>query len=788
MISLQEYFKEHQHSFWHWRDQTEVIALNDGSTLVYKAYLITTLEGLALADTPPLDCVLLALAATKPQSQQLLAKIQQDLLQLLYGGVADNLEVPEGFRFLDILQQLPVQYHQDKERLFLLQTLFTNAYKAFEKENMQKILAEYKQLTNTTFEQLVTDDGTPINVKKIFHSLHILKVLAQRFKTVEDLLNALKEAQEVEAPLLEESTQEVEPHWRENLLEDFQTFYMATLFAALQAGLALPSLQRLQQQEAFGGTADLSNKGELDRLLISEFAYDQTLFLSRLVNREALYRQREATPERPALTRHILIDTSIYNWGSIKQVAFGIALALEKVDEKHLNSLIYTLGKELVLLPWNSVESIKKALNRVYPQLHAAESLQTFFKTQSIKQHHEVVLISSKESMQQLAMQQVMRHHQQQLHYYIQPTAQGKISVYQYALGKKLLQEFQLTLQDAWDPSKLPVASSNAPDLNTQALQTPILVPEPKQYEQLLWADTKDQTTAIFMLAPHGHLLRYIQYRNNKTKGWQWSYSGLVDYTLAEVGQLSSGDFVLLVGMRSPSRLDLVNISRQTLVSIELPQRKKWYLNQLVFDASNDVFYAFDNAEESWVIELPENPVLRPFEDRQLVLDLIQKHKLFVLHEKNKKKYTKHYQLLKNINAISVTEQGHLLINGRHQLQLAHNNIIKISTRTSPTMISAQQDYKKRRLRQFTFPDGSTVTANSLGLMTLTSSNQKLPKIYLPTTLNKSLGMATEEHFCGNPYYCNDSIHQGKNILAPDFFFTFYLQPFIDTILGNVVT
>lgn len=790
MISLQDYFKEHQHSFWHWRDQTEVIALNDGSTLVYKAYLITTLEGLSLADTPPLDCVLLALAATKPQSQSLLAKIKQDLSQLLYGGVANNLEEPEGFDFLDILQQLPAQYHQDKERLFLLQTIFTNAYKAFEKENMQKILAEYNNLTNSTFEQLVTDDGTPINIKKTFHSLHVLNTLAQRFKTVEDLLNALEEAREIEAPLLEESTQEIDPNWREKLLEDFQTFYMATLLTPLQAGLALPTLQRLQQQEAFGGTADLSNKGELDRLLISEFAYDKTLFLSRLVNKEALYRQREATPERPVLTRHLLIDTSIYNWGSIRQIAFGIALALEKVDEEHIDCLIYTLGKELVLLPWNSVETIKEALNGVSPQLHAAESLQAFFKTQPINQLHEVVLISSEEAIEQPAMQQVMRQYQQRLHYYIQPTAQGKISAYQYALGKKLLQEFQLSLNDAWDPSKLPVASSNIPDLKTQILQTPILVPEPKQYEQLLWADTVEQTTAIFMLAPHGHLLHYIHHPKNKhqAKGWQWCYGALVDYTLAEVGQLASGDFVLLVGMRSPSRLDLVNISHQTLGSIELPQRKKWYLTQLVFDASNDVFYALDNAEQSWMIELHENPILRPFQDSQLVLDLIQKHKLFVLHKKNKRKRTKHHQLLKNINAISITEQGHLLINGRHQLQLAHNNIIKISTRTSATMISAQQDYKKRRLRQFTFPDGSTVTANSLGLMTLTSSNKKLPKIYLPTTLNKSLGMATEEHFCGNPYYCNNSIHQENTILAPDFFFTFYLQPFIDTILGNVVT
>ncbi|MGH1339169.1 MAG: hypothetical protein ACRBFS_23835 [Aureispira sp.] len=781
MITLQEYFKEHQQSFWSWRDQTEVLALADGSTLVYKAYLIQVLDGLSLADTPPLDAVLLALAATKPQSKQAITTAKSSLLELLHGSTDERLDAPKGFAFLELLQQLPTRYHQEKERLFLLQTIFTNCYKAFSKRNMEQILTEYKKMSTSTFEQLVADDNTPMNPNRLFQALHILKELAERFSTVEELLRALEAAQNLEAPILEEET-EIDPTWREKLVEDAETFYMATLLPALQAGLALPSLQRLQQQEAFGGTADLSNKGDFDRLLISEFAYDKTLFLSRLVNKEALYRQREASPERPSLTRHLLIDTSIYNWGSIKQIAFGIALALEKAEEDNINSLFYALGKKAELLSWNSVENVTKELHQVDPNLNSAEGLQAFFKNNRVLNNQEVVLISALEAVQQPAMQKIMRQYQHRLHYWIAPTAKGKISTYQYHTGKKLLQEFQLSLADAWRPDKVPKKANNNPGSRLQAGETPILVPEPRQYEHLLWSNNNDQEE-VFMLAPHGHVLRC--YDKNNTHGWEWLYGGLVDYTLAKIGQHSSGDFMLLVGMRSPSRLDLVNISTQTQQSIELPEQKYWHLQQFVY--KDDAFYALDSDKKAWVIDIQEKPTLQSYPHSKEVATWINKHELFLLHERTKGKYTgKHYQILKNINTVSITERGHLLINGRHQLQLNGQKIIKIGARTSPTIVSAQQDYKKKRLRHFTFPDGSTIVANSLGLMILTSSNENLPPIYLPMILNKSLGMATKDHFCGNTYYHKNQEKEPSALIDTSFFFTMYLKPFIDTILGNI--
>ncbi len=793
MITLQEYFKEHQQSFWLWRDQTEVIALSDSSTLVYKGYLIEVLEALALADTPPLEAVLLALVATKPKSNGLLDQVQEDLMQLLYGGIEKSLEIPQGFDFLRLLQALPEKYHQQKDRLFLLQTIFLNSEQAFDQDTMHAILTQYKELSPSTFEGLVTDDGSRLNPKMLFRSLHLFKQLAQRFPTLESLVDALEERQRAEAPLLEEPLEDVDSTWRDKLVEDPQTFYMAALLPALQAGLALPARQRLQQQEAFGGTADLSNKGEFDRLLISEFAYDKTLFLSRLVNKEALYRQREASPERPALTRHLLLDTSIYNWGSIKQIAFGLALALEQTNKENISSRIYALGQEATLLQWNSVEQVGKELGQLSPLLHAAEGLEDFFKKNRPKPNQEVILISSSDAVQPAPMQQVMRHYQPQLHYWIAPTAKGKITTYHYYTGKKVLHEFQLTLNDTWAADKLPTTKTTETSKDFLPEEVPLLVPEPKHYEQLLWLyyyNDYNEHNHLFMLTNHGHVLRWARELSTpdqlEVKGWEWLYSNSFDYTSVEIG-FFGGEFMLLAGMRSPARLDLINLTTKTQVAIALPEEENWYLQRFAFDQEAYCFYAMDNKERAWKVDLQQKPTLEPYPHPTLVTKLIKTHTDFILEQTSQSRLVRHYQILKNINSVSVTESGHLLINGRHQLSISPQGDLKISARNSPTIVAARQDYKKRHLRQFTFPDGSTVSTNSLGMMVLTSSDVQLPKIYLPMILNKPLGLAADAHFCGNTYYSKNSFDDNANEVTPKFFFTKYLKPFVEAIVDRVV-
>ncbi len=405
-------------------------------------------------------------------------------------------------------------------------------------------------------------------------------------------------------------------------------------------------------------------------------------------------------------------------------------------------------------------------------------------------------MISAVEAVAQSSMQQTLRQYQQRLHYWIAPTAEGKITTYQYYTGKKQLHAFYLMLPELWSPNKVPSKKMEEQDHQLLPEKTPLLIAEPVNYEQLLWAQTpsaNSPTENLFMLANHGHILRCQQGKTlsnpSEVKGWKWVYRGLADYTAVEIGRLRSGDFVLLLSMRAPRRLDWINLTQRTKVTVNLPddlpeatKGNRWYLKRLVY--KDDSFYALDNKDGAWRVKVQASAVLEPYADVAKIQSLYDAHTQFLAKAKTNTPTSRHYQILRNIHVLS--EQGHLLINGRHQLQLSQRGIVKIGSRTSPTIVSARLDYKRKRLRHFTFPDGSTVITNSLGLMVLTSSNDQLPSIYLPTALNKPIGMATQEHFCGNQYYYKGKTPSISDVVTPKFFFTLYLKPFIDTIVGSL--
>src|SRR5690606_25553091 len=70
------------------------------------------------------------------------------------------------------------------------------------------------------------------------------------------------------------------------------TFHVAALIRRIWSGLAIPFHSSHPSIQPLGGVSDISNRGALDKLLISEYANDDLLFLSRLANGEALYINR----------------------------------------------------------------------------------------------------------------------------------------------------------------------------------------------------------------------------------------------------------------------------------------------------------------------------------------------------------------------------------------------------------------------------------------------------------------------------------------------------------------
>jgi len=118
-------------------------------------------------------------------------------------------------------------------------------------------------------------------------------------------------------------------------------------------------------------------------------------------------------------------------------------------------------------------------------------------------------------------------------------------------------------------------------------------------------------------------------------------------------------------------------------------------------------------------------------------------------------KFNSNTNIFKNIQRIYIGVDGSLIFN-IHALQINNHGHIKlVATNKLPGKIEARKNQD-----EFEFPDSSTVLVNRAGMLILKSSNPDIPIIYIPTTLNSSLGLATDKEFAGNEYYYKDEQFQ----------------------------
>ena len=78
------------------------------------------------------------------------------------------------------------------------------------------------------------------------------------------------------------------------------------------------------------GYASLERRGNLDSLVLSEFAYDEDLFERKVVDQELYYYGHEKEREEERRLQYILVDSSASMRGQRQVFARGLALALAK--------------------------------------------------------------------------------------------------------------------------------------------------------------------------------------------------------------------------------------------------------------------------------------------------------------------------------------------------------------------------------------------------------------------------------------------------------------------------
>lgn len=110
----------------------------------------------------------------------------------------------------------------------------------------------------------------------------------------------------------------------------------ATVVApVLEAALTLPPRGRSPDPLPQGGYADVTTRGDPDRLLLSQFALDPDDFVRRFAERELLYFKREEPHAAVPPERVVVLDQGVRTWGGVRLALAAAAATLLRHPAKN---------------------------------------------------------------------------------------------------------------------------------------------------------------------------------------------------------------------------------------------------------------------------------------------------------------------------------------------------------------------------------------------------------------------------------------------------------------------
>ena len=240
------------------------------------------------------------------------------------------------------------------------------------------------------------------------------------------------------------------------LEEDEELCGAARLTRRLAAALTIPRAVSEPNDIALGGVSDISNRGPLDRLLVSELAQDDLTFTVRVALSEALYLRREAPPVTPPRRRRILIDSGFRMWGVPRVYATAAGLALALSSERSFEVSLYRpSGPEPVPIDITTREGLVQHLAALEIDIHPGESLPDFFRSAREEADDcEIVLITGDDVLADPAFRVALKEHAPELLYVVSVDRRGKVCLNRRTTqGATLLRELRCSLDEVLKPS-----------------------------------------------------------------------------------------------------------------------------------------------------------------------------------------------------------------------------------------------------------------------------------------------------------------------------------------------
>jgi MoxR-vWA-beta-propeller ternary system domain bpX0/MoxR-vWA-beta-propeller ternary system domain bpX1 len=804
-MDIYDYFQSHSGYFWEWENELltadsvfEALVIPGGNTIAYEHFVMETLNLLAPDGFPPFGSLLLALIATNANGEASIAKA----FEIIDGTkmVQKEAEYPKAFtyarNFLNTLTGLPPEFKEGDKRKLLLQAVFKNCHNRVADHKAQNIMQQYNQQKHLLVRcaQKIPFSSAVLNkdIKTLAH-LHV------RFPTTDALLAAMGHVPEL--PELDKKISERQPapatpaNFINDLINEPKTYPVGSLIHRIWGGLNILLHHAAPSHQPLGGVSDLTNKGDFDKLLISEFANDDVVFMSRLANNEALYIKREVPPESDKFVRLLLVDCSIKNWGTSKILAFASALAIARHPKTDIECKIVALGNEYKEVEADTVAGVIDALNNLGSKLSAAGALQAVLDEHTDVKHSEVFLITSEDALASADMQRTLSDNDTKVKYIITAETGGDIYFYRIQnRGRKQIQHIYLPLEELW--AKKPTVKSAKENYNrlkgdtAPAIDYPILLPPPKK-RMAVFSLNKDE---FYILTGSGALFGVQIVLSTDNNQYFRFHKGaellLQNLSVSQNGVYSlqknaEGEYIL--GAFYPKEL---YVSILNLNTREYHKKKiSLYGDAAGYAVTNDDngFYLFNDTDTvaeyfSFEVKRGELNITNIGQKSTLIRSVSSIKNRIEIFQKRAIENS----VLLNFLPLYITQKNELQLNKYrlvfHKTSTSQANISLVNSRNTPVAVEAA--YEKTGNR-FVFPDGSAIYRDGLGMLTFKSSDAGIPTIYMPTTLHTDLAMATDAYFTGSKNYFKTEA--GQKILPADEFEDRFLKPFIQTILNHGV-
>ncbi len=742
---LIKYYQSYNHYFWQWEEGAEVIGIPNGNTIAYRMVIVNVINEIAPQGLPPFDALLLSLIALNPNGEKDIEFVK-NILGYKFGKSQPQISKDENlhlsFDFLKRLQKIDEIYKSGKNKIILLKALFEDCHNILSLKESKKIAELYIDGSQAFLE----NKEFAVIPPGFYKAIKTLGILNKKFPTVESIIEKMVDLPETEEPIILEEPFESED-LIDNLVNDSRTFKVGALVKQIWSGLNLPFHKNSPSQMPIGGVSDLTNKGNFDQLLISEYANDDLTFLSRLANNEALFLNRESPPSSNDLRRVILIDVSMRNWGTPKTVAYATMLAIAKHPKSDFECEVFVVGDNVQPIKIDSVHNLIEALQKVEATLNPAKGIEEYFRIFPSNKNREIFLITENSVQHQNEMSKALSEYGEQINYLISNDSTGQIDIYKkLKKSKRHIQHLEIPLGRLWE--KKPRIKNVFREREKYDFY-PILVKPPQETRGVV----KTRNGEFFQITRDRTLLRrFDKHQKVSARGWEIIYENLkISSSDFEIGVMNNGDYVLLIFNPQNKEARIINLNTKKEKKFYFENWRKLSGRSFVFH-DQSFYHSRPYINSTWKIDVDGNIEK---------IDYKNSHK--EIYEKRQKENSEnrnsiyfYHNLLKKLKSVGISDHGRLAFNnhelvqrqGNH-LKLVHNS--KINYAVMAEMID--DNY-------FQFPDGSTVELINPGLFILKSSDASNYPIFLPSVLNMSSGIANKKCFAGNKFFKSEPLFE----------------------------